>query len=230
MSRVCPLKCRGARRETRGGQKNLFWNCSCRCRGCYETVPSLRCLCRSCAAAPRLNYLSHFTAGSRPRLTQMPPLRGWFETKCDGLFHRSARIAVTTQTPPGLGEFFPLYPALRLPHPNSRPSASLRAGYRGANRGPRFRLRAELDCFAPTALSSSRLVPPMQPERSFVTVSDAPGLERREFWFATETLQQRVTYKAGVAKNPRPILCPIMCNAEGALLHRRLAYSTLACL
>jgi hypothetical protein len=43
-----------------------------------RTVSSPGYLCRSCAAAPRLSCLSHFTAGSRPRLTQMPPLRGWF--------------------------------------------------------------------------------------------------------------------------------------------------------
>jgi hypothetical protein len=65
-------------------------------------VPSLRCLCRSCAAAPRLNWFSHLTAGSRQRLTQMSPLRGWFNPRCDGLFHRAARIAATTQSYPAL--------------------------------------------------------------------------------------------------------------------------------
>ncbi len=62
-------------------------------------------VCHSCAAAPRLNYFSYFTAGLRPRLTQMSPLRGWLDPKCDDLFHRLARIAATTQTPTGLGEF-----------------------------------------------------------------------------------------------------------------------------
>ena len=42
-------------------------------------------LCENGAAAPRLDDFSHFTAGLRPRLTQISPLRGCFcrNIKCD---------------------------------------------------------------------------------------------------------------------------------------------------
>jgi len=87
----------------------------------------------------------------------------------------SANCSCDTQTPTGLNEFSPLYPALRLPTPiraKSPPADATAASAgdpdkTGANRGPRFRLHAGLDCFAPTALCSLRLVPPMQARTTF---------------------------------------------------------------
>ena len=54
------------------------------------------------------------------------------------------RVRENRAVPKGTRIYFPLYPALRLPHPNSRKS--------GANRGPRLRLRAGLNSFAPAGL------------------------------------------------------------------------------
>jgi len=53
------------------------------------------------------------------------------------------KLGENRAAPTGLGDFSPLYPALRL------------------------RLRAGLDYFAPTALFSLRLVPPMQLRTAF---------------------------------------------------------------
>jgi hypothetical protein len=53
-------------------------------------------------------------------------------------------VHVNCAVPEGTRVHFLSYPALCLPHPNSRKS--------GANRGPRFRLRAGLSYAVPTAL------------------------------------------------------------------------------
>jgi hypothetical protein len=58
----------------------------------------LKRLCRNCAAAKRLDYFSHSTAGLRPRLTQMPPLRGWFEYLSHRFAHRKILLSVATQS------------------------------------------------------------------------------------------------------------------------------------
>ena len=102
------------------GLKRLCHN-FCRPYGvCVVAVPPLT----------RLSYFSHWTAGLRPRLKQMSPLRGLVNAKFDRLLHRSAPIAAMTQTPTGLGLNFPLYPGLN--HPNTRKN--------GARWGPRYAL------------------------------------------------------------------------------------------
>jgi hypothetical protein len=67
----------------------------------HKTVPPLKCLRHSCAAATRLSYFFHSTAGLRPRLKQMSPLRGLVDAKFDRLLHRLEPITAATQTPEG---------------------------------------------------------------------------------------------------------------------------------
>ena len=62
-------------------------------------IKGLYSFCRTGAAAMRLDDLCwHFTAGLRPRLTQIPPLRGCAASEAGIAFHRACENQVIEHT------------------------------------------------------------------------------------------------------------------------------------